>query len=348
MALRRMGIILALLAIATLLSPAVSARFISLPTYHLPITTPPLADGLAFDLYSDSCPQLETTVRSAVQAALQQEIALAAGLLRIFFHDCFPQGCDASLLLTGANSEQQLPPNLTLQPRALQLIEDIRAQVHAACGPTVSCADITALATRDAIVASGGLPYDVPLGRLDSFAPAPSDAVFQLPQPTSDVSTLLSAFQTRNLDNVDLVALSGGHSIGRARCSSFSNRFREDDDFARRLAANCSNDGSRLQELDVTTPDVFDNKYYSNLVAGQGVFTSDQGLTGDWRTSWVVNGFAGNHWWFYGQFGSSMVKLGQLQGPSGNVGEIRRNSCFVPNSQTILAAAGDDGFTASA
>ena len=86
-----MGIILALLAIATLLSPAVSARFISLPTYHLPITTPPLADGLAFDLYSDSCPQLETTVRSAVQAALQQEIALAAGLLRIFFHDCFPQ-----------------------------------------------------------------------------------------------------------------------------------------------------------------------------------------------------------------------------------------------------------------
>jgi peroxidase len=63
------------------------------------------------------------------------------------------QGCDASLLLTGANSEQQLPPNLTLQPRALQLIEDIRAQVHAACGPTVSCADITALATRDAIVA---------------------------------------------------------------------------------------------------------------------------------------------------------------------------------------------------
>ncbi|KAL5215354.1 hypothetical protein ABZP36_004506 [Zizania latifolia] len=119
----------ALAVIAALLSPGLSTRLISLPADHRPVTEPPLADGLAYDLYSDSCPQLETIVRSSVQTALQQEIALAAGLLRIFFHDCFPQGCDASLLLTGDDSEQQQPPNQTLQPRALQLIEDIRAKI---------------------------------------------------------------------------------------------------------------------------------------------------------------------------------------------------------------------------
>ncbi|EMS63038.1 Peroxidase 12 [Triticum urartu] len=343
-----------LVLVAAVLCPAAlskpSAAFISMPTDHVGGRIPPVspADGLAFDFHADSCPQLQDVVRSAVETALQSEIALAAGLLRIFFHDCFPQGCDASVLLTGDGSELQLPPNLTLQPRALQLIESIRAQVHAACGPVVSCADITALATRDAVAFSGGQGYDVPLGRLDSLAPAPSSAVFDLPQASSNASTLIDVFETRNLDNVDLVALSGGHTIGKGHCSSFSNRFSEDSDFVRSLASNCSSDFNRLQDLDVTTPDVFDIKYFTNLQQGKGVFTSDQKLTADWRTEWVVNGFAGNHWWFFGQFAASMTKLGNLQGPQGNVGEIRRNSCFVRNGQSILTTTSDEGLAASA
>ncbi|KAG0528248.1 hypothetical protein BDA96_06G302000 [Sorghum bicolor] len=66
-------------------------------------------------------------------------MGIAAGLIRIFFHDCFPQGCDASVLLSGSDSEQNLGPNETLRPEARKLIDDIRAAVHAACGPTVSC-----------------------------------------------------------------------------------------------------------------------------------------------------------------------------------------------------------------
>lgn len=62
------------------------------------------------------------------------------------------QGCDASVLLTGNNSEQGMGPNLTLRPVALNLIESIRAAVHRACGRTVSCADLTVLATRDSLV----------------------------------------------------------------------------------------------------------------------------------------------------------------------------------------------------
>jgi peroxidase len=49
------------------------------------------AGGLHHYFYLDSCPQLETLVRSTVESALQQDVRLTAGLLRIFFHDCFPQ-----------------------------------------------------------------------------------------------------------------------------------------------------------------------------------------------------------------------------------------------------------------
>ena len=109
-----------------------------------------IGDDLLVDLQlqQDPCPQVEDMVRSAVQAALRRNIQLTAGLLRIFFHDCFPQGCDASVLLAG---ERDVPPNGgSLQPEALQLIEDIRREVHGKCGgPKVSCADILALAARD-------------------------------------------------------------------------------------------------------------------------------------------------------------------------------------------------------
>ncbi|KAI5009431.1 hypothetical protein ZWY2020_011568 [Hordeum vulgare] len=49
-----------------------------------------------------------------------------------------------------------MKPNARLQPKALQLIEDIRMAVHSACGPTVSCADITVHAARDAVVVVTG------------------------------------------------------------------------------------------------------------------------------------------------------------------------------------------------
>ena len=92
-------------------------------------------NGLSVYFHLDSCPQLETIVRSHVDAALRQNVRLTAGLLRVFFHDCFPQGCDASILLD--NGERNLPPNVGLQQEVLQLIEDARAKVHAQCGATV-------------------------------------------------------------------------------------------------------------------------------------------------------------------------------------------------------------------
>lgn len=64
------------------------------------------------------------------------------------------QGCDGSVLLDGSASgpsEKDAPPNLSLRARSFKIIDDLRARVHKQCGRVVSCADITALAARDAV-----------------------------------------------------------------------------------------------------------------------------------------------------------------------------------------------------
>nr|CAB3486266.1 unnamed protein product [Digitaria exilis] len=277
--------------------------------------------GLSVYFHVESCPQLETIVRSNVDAAIRQNVRLTAGLLRVFFHDCFPQ------------------------QEVLQLIEDIRGKVHAQCGATVSCADITVLATRDAVNLAGGPAFSVPLGRLDSLAPASRNDVSKLPPPTASVDQLLAAFKNASLDDpADLVALSGAHTVGKAHCNAFQGAGGGDDDddmISKCVTETCSAASGSLRDLDFLTPTVFDNLYFVELTLrkNKGVMLpSDQGLATDPRTSWLVQGFADNHWWFFDQFKTSMIKMSQLRGPQGNVGEVRRN-CFSRNSNAIPGAA---------
>ncbi|PUZ49632.1 hypothetical protein GQ55_7G341900 [Panicum hallii var. hallii] len=296
-------------------------------------------DDLFVDLQlqQDPCPQVEDIVRSAVQAALRRNIQLTAGLLRIFFHDCFPQGCDASVLLAG---ERDVPPNGgSLQPEALRLIEDIRREVHGKCGgPKVSCADILALATRDAVVVAGLPFFPIIRGRMDSRTPAP-DVLRNLPSPSASVDELLDIFRRKGLgDPADLVALSGGHTVGKASCGVI----RGNDDFSRGLAANCSASRSRKQSLDVITPDAFDNRYYVALRNRKGVLESDQGLADHPRTRNMVRDYANDQQLFFRQFRASMMKLSQLKPPAGSF-EIRRD-CSRPNARVD----GDAGLAASA
>uniref|UniRef100_A0A0A9CP35 Plant heme peroxidase family profile domain-containing protein n=1 Tax=Arundo donax TaxID=35708 RepID=A0A0A9CP35_ARUDO len=200
---------------------------------------------------------------------------------------------------------------------------------------------------------AGGPTFTVPLGRLDSLAPANDSDVFSLPPPTDSVDDLLRKFNEKGLsDPADLVALSGAHTVGKARCSSFGNPTSPPkDDISRCLNGFCSTgDGNRLRDLDFLTPEVFDNMYFIDLTLDKGVMlNSDQGLASHPRTNWLVKGFADNHWWFFDQFSTSMIKMSQMKGPQGNVGEIRRN-CFRPNPRANLptAAAGEGGLAASA
>lgn len=307
--------------------------------------TAPLVAGLSWNFYKSKCPKVESIVRKQLKKIFKEDIGQAAGLLRLHFHDCFVQGCDASVLLDGSTSgpsEQDAPPNLTLRARAFQIINDLRERIHKECGRVVSCADIVAIAARDSVYLSGGPEYDVPLGRRDGLNFATRNATLQnLPAPTSNTTTLLLELAKKGFDATDVVALSGGHTVGLGHCTSFTSRLYPTQDptmdksFANKLKGICPTANSTsTTDLDIRTPNDFDNKYYVDLMNRQGLFTSDQDLYTDSRTRDIVTSFAVNETLFFEKFVHSMIKMGQLSVVTGKRGEIRAN-CSVRNTDNL-------------
>lgn len=327
-----------------------SAEIISTSGHDIDVEDLPTpVDGLSWTFYNEICPNMESIVNATLEAALDEDITLAAGLLRLHFHDCFVQGCDGSVLLTGSESdpgEQEAPPNLTLRASAIELINEIKAAVEANCSGVVSCADILTLAARDSIAKAGGPEYPVPLGRRDSQDNANESVVVNnIPSPTSNLTQLMSIFGSKGLNLTNLVALSGAHTIGIAHCSSFDDRLYNsstgetivdptlDLSFASSLYAICPvvNDTVNTTNLDVITPSVFDNNYYVNLQNNETLFTSDQSLYFDSTdTEDIVDSFASNQTVFFQNFILGMLKLGQLDVLTGSEGEIRSN-CSIAN-----------------
>ncbi|KAL0009222.1 hypothetical protein SO802_010724 [Lithocarpus litseifolius] len=112
--------------------------------------------GLKYDFYHETCPQEESIIRTSVARIYSDHSNVSAALLRLFFHDCFVEGCDASVLLDDSNGdknhsiERQAIPNQTL--RGFDKIDSIKEELEKACPGIVSCADIVSIATRDGIM----------------------------------------------------------------------------------------------------------------------------------------------------------------------------------------------------
>ncbi|WJX72979.1 peroxidase [Trifolium repens] len=185
-----------------------------------------IRDGsnLQYDFYRDSCSQAEDIIRSSVADIFFDHRTFAASILRLFFHDCFIQGCDASLLLEDRNSssEKQAIPNQTLKD--FDKIDLIKEEVEKACPGVVSCADILALAARDAVLLAGGPFYPVLTGRRDSRQSYFQEATDQIPRPDDNVTRTLQLFNLRGFNARETVSLLGAHNIGQIGCDFIQQR----------------------------------------------------------------------------------------------------------------------------
>ncbi|KAE8777394.1 Peroxidase 4 [Hordeum vulgare] len=286
---------------------------------------------LSSKFYDRRCPSLQAIVRSVMTQAVAAEPRMGASILRLFFHDCFVNGCDASILLDDTanfTGEKNAGPNAN-SVRGYDVIDTIKAQVEAACKATVSCADIVALAARDSVNLLGGPTWAVQLGRRDARNASQSAANSNLPSPGSSLASLIATFGSKGLSPRDMTALSGAHTIGQSRCATFRDRIYNDTNIDPKFAAlrkqTCPQTGgdAALAPIDVSTPTWFDTTYYENLANKQGLFHSDQELYNGGSQDAMVRVYMRNPDIFAGDFAKAMGKMGSLMPSADTPTEIR-------------------------
>ena len=161
---------------------------------------PSTQSRLSTDYYNKRCPQFDNIMQRIIADKQLSAPTTAAAILRVFFHDCVVNGCDASILIASNafnKSELDADTNLSLAGDAFDLIVRAKTAVELQCPGVVSCSDILARSARDLVVMVGGPFYEVLLGRKDSKVSDPSMVESNLPKATSPMSQILSLLGQR-------------------------------------------------------------------------------------------------------------------------------------------------------
>ncbi|GJM84902.1 hypothetical protein PR202_ga00615 [Eleusine coracana subsp. coracana] len=333
-----------LLVLAALIIAAAASS-----SWHRSAVEAAIVDGLLqVGFYDRTCPEAESTIREIVNTDKNNDPTIPAGLIRIFFHDCFVKGCDASILLDetptpGEETEKQSPANgFTLN--GLSTIDVAKSTIESLCPRTVSCADIVAFAARDAAVAAGHPGYPVAAGRRDGLGSLKSSLPGNLPGPGQGVGEITRVFVGKGMTQEDAVVLSGAHSIGGAHCFMFSDRLYNfsagadvdpamDPGYAGMLRTVCPAPGSPDGEdpenapkvaFDARTEQRLDTSYFVEVLSRRGLLGSDNALAEDPGTRPLVEALARDVQLFHRKFAESMQKLGMVDVLVGEGnGEIR-------------------------
>ncbi|XP_047337100.1 peroxidase 43 [Impatiens glandulifera] len=289
--------------------------------------------------YADTCPDAESTVSSVVREAAQFSSKVAPALLRLHFHDCFVQGCDGSILINnGGNAEKHAFSHQGVG--GFEVIDKAKSQLENLCPGVVSCADIVALAARDAVVLANGPAYVVQTGRRDGRVSSVS-AADNMPDVTDSIQQLKAKFIQKGLSEKDLVILSAAHTIGTTACFFMTERLYSfpqnggtdpsiNPSFLPELRSSCPQNGNVNARLPIDrgSGDTFDVRIMQNIRGGFAVLQSDAQLYVDETTKEIVDSyidpnpiFGPN---FESDFADSMVRMGTLGVNTGFEGEIRR------------------------
>ncbi|CAK7332775.1 unnamed protein product [Dovyalis caffra] len=295
---------------------------------------------LSLDYYNKSCPQFASIMEQIVSEKQIASPATAAGVLRLFFHDCMVEGCDGSLLIASTSfnkAERDADINQPLPGDAFDLVTRAKTALELQCPGIVSCADILATAARNLVIMVGGPYYHVRLGRKDGLVSNASRVEGNIATPTMPLSDIISRFDSKGFSVQEMVALVGAHTIGFSHCKEFSNRLfnfsktSETDpayhpkyaEGLRKLCANYTKDPAMSAYNDVMTPGKFDNLYYRNLKTGLGLLSTDQAMSVDKRTKPFVDLYAANETAFFKDFAHAMEKVSIYKIKTGKKGEVR-------------------------
>lgn len=308
-------------------------------------STPEAALEVGF--YRATCPIAEDLVLAEMRLILMEDATLAPSLLRMHYHDCFVQGCDGSIMLRSrkkGKAERDALPNRSL--RGYAAIERIKARLETVCPLTVSCADIIAMAARDAVYLSHGPWYDVETGRRDGNLTVAEYVDNDLPPPDSNIVDVKTFFSVKSLDSKDIAVLFGCHSIGTSHCGPVQKRLYNftgsmdqdpslDPAYAAQLKKLCpppprpgaaaAGEGKVKVPLDPGSNYTFDLSYYRHVLATGGLFQSDGSLLHDPVTRGYVEKVAkaASPDEYYADFAAAMVKMGRTDVLVGDLGEVR-------------------------
>eukprot|EP00245_Coleochaete_scutata_P007179 TRINITY_DN22291_c0_g1_i1.p1 TRINITY_DN22291_c0_g1~~TRINITY_DN22291_c0_g1_i1.p1 ORF type:complete len:355 (-),score=60.74 TRINITY_DN22291_c0_g1_i1:535-1599(-) len=205
----------------------------------------------------------------------------AGALLRLAFHDAFTRDESGGGANGSIRFETRRKPNTSLPAIMWQKLNQASAVINKTRSVPLSNADLYMLAGAQAVEKTGGPKIVVPLGRTDSLTVDPDNL---LPERRSGVDELRKGFRVVNFTDKDLVALSGGHTLGLSR-GVFPGR-----------------------ALD-NTPAKFDNTYFKQVKEKAAVFASDNNLMKDKGTLDYVTQFADDQQAFFDAFTEAYIKM---------------------------------------
>ncbi|CAH2076548.1 unnamed protein product [Thlaspi arvense] len=240
---------------------------------------------MAVNVDAEYLKKIEKTRRDL--RALISSRSCAPIMLRLAWHDAGTY--DAKKKTGGPNGsirfkeELNRPHNKGLE-KAVAFCEEVKAK-H----PQVSYADLYQLAGVVAVEVTGGPAIQFTPGRKDAGSPDEGE----LPDPNQGASHLRTLFSRMGLSDRDIVALSGGHTLGRAH--------KERSDF----------EGPWTQD-----PLKFDNSYFVELLKGEtpGLLQlkTDKALLGDSKFHPYVELYAKDEDVFFRDYAISHKKLSEL------------------------------------
>ncbi|CAI9778323.1 unnamed protein product [Fraxinus pennsylvanica] len=292
--------------------------------------------ALQVGFYQGKChsADVEAIVGGVIRARFSRDPTIVAALLRMQFHDCFVNGCDASILLDGNNTEKTAIPNLSV--RGYEIIDAAKAAVEAICPGVVSCADIIVMSTRDAV----GLGCDASIlldGNNTEKTVVPNLSVRGyeiIDAAKADVEAIcpgvvscadIIVIYTRDAvglanDQEILIDFTGGHTVGVAHCLLFQDRLYNfqntgkpdptmDSTLLNTLKTRCPQNSTvdnpvNLDQNPLSSMTV-DNSYYRQIILHRGILQIDQELALDPLTNPAVAAIA-KGFDFLTRFGQAM------------------------------------------